>query len=157
MDELNFQERNYLDILSNRLKEQHEAFTKLDEKAQNLVSLGSIILGLVVALNLDNSRDLELENKLFLFLAAISFAIAYFVLHLSISPKDFAYPIETTWDTARKALGMSPSDYYVWLLTSYDDALSANRRVLKLKAAILTKISLLVGCTILLTIAAAAA
>ncbi len=155
-----FQHSHFLKIVEETLTQQHETFLYLDKKAWQLLSTSSIIIGLFSALNLktifDPGSDIDSEILIFLVGAFITYFFSFAVSLDILSPTEFVYPFDITWEKAKEVLNeKDENEYYAWVIASFETAISLNDQILGKKADRVKQSTGLISVTVMLLSAAA--
>lgn len=138
MDEFNLQQKKIIELLQSQLASLNEAFKTLDEKAEQNISVNSIILALVGGFNLFKpgaGQSQTAFEPLEVFAILGIYAVVLILSFISKSPKEHAtYPMKPTWEEAMKWNDLNESDFYDKLVASYADVIELNNRIIKQKA-----------------------
>lgn len=138
MDGLNPQQKTVLELLESQANSTHEAAKTLDDKAQQNISLITIIVGIVGAFNIvrgstSQSPSIFSDGEIggILVIYAFAFALAVFARR----PRIFAtHPMKPTWEEAQTWLGLDVEPFYDKLIAAYTNIIEENNKILGSKA-----------------------
>ncbi len=135
MDEpiLNFVETDVLRLMENHYKRSEDTAKDLDDKAQQTITISSVIAGLISAFNLTQG-PLSAERKLILIVLFVVYAVAFVLSIDALFPRKWkGEPLEADWDEYKKVVSKHPFDYYEWLIQAYIEAIDINANVISRK------------------------
>lgn len=133
MDELNFTELDVLRLMQNHYKRSEDTAKALDDKAQQTITISSVIAGLISAFNLTQG-PLSVERKLILIALFVVYAVAFGLSIHALFPRKWkGEPLEADWDEYKKVVRMHPFDYYEWVIEAYIEAIDTNAHVISIK------------------------
>lgn len=154
--DLSIQQTNVLKLLEGNSKQQDDEFQVLERKAQQNISIASIIVAFLGALNLGSLQVFSV-NKGFLLIVVGIYALIFLFSYLALITKDWAgLPLKPTWDESQRVLNKSEEEFYDWLIASYIENINDNQAILNRKARFINWSILLIAVEILIIIAAAA-
>lgn len=153
MDDFNLQQKKIIELLQSQLAAVNEAFKTLDEKAEQNISVNSIILAIVGGLNILNpsagQSQIAFELGEALLILGI-YAVVFILSFISKSPKEHAtHPMKPTWEEAMKWNDLNVSDFYDKLVASYTDVIERNGQITKRKARFVQLGAFLIGLDVL--------
>ncbi len=133
------------------------AITTLDNKAQQNISVSSIIVAIIGVLNIIPSNvDQRLHGRwdlhtVFIVAIFVVYGVIFVLSSLVIFLRNPAtHPIKPTWDEAQVWLKLSLEDYYDKLLASYTDVIAINEQINRTKGNLVKWASILVVFDIIL-------
>ncbi|HMM29996.1 MAG TPA: hypothetical protein PKD46_17070 [Aggregatilineaceae bacterium] len=150
---MNFQERSVLELLKTQLATLETSATKLDDKAQQNISVSSVIVALVSALQLRPEDELPIGtvSTIFIILIFIVYAAVFLLSYWARLPRDVVGPpLNPDKATIKEWLGRSDSQYYSGLVNSYVDAIASHAQAVREKARLVRVATFLIGVDVLL-------
>lgn len=117
-----------LDMMKMAAAEAKQAFESLDRKAQELLGIGSIVLGLIglnSAIASGPSGSLSLRPYIFRIGAICFFAVFVFVLMTKLPRKVKAAPMEPTQEAAAGWADLGSNDLWMKLVVQYEEVIGS--------------------------------
>src|SRR5712692_2192477 len=134
MDDLNFVESNILHLLENNYKQLEDTGKALDDKTQQIITISSLIVGLIGAFNLAQGKLPDDQKGLFVALV-ITYLTTFALCFLALFPRKWlGEPLKPDWTEYQRVVKKELYDYYEWLVASYIQAITTNNEVNHLKA-----------------------
>jgi len=127
-DELTYQQNSILDLMKMHVNMLNDELEALEQKAQVNIGIGSLVVGLISAFNLN--QIYSPTATAFLWMALGAFAIGFIASIAALAPRSFRnYPLEPTLEKAQRVLvdKQAVEDYYNWLLDSFAQVLESAR------------------------------
>lgn len=157
LDDTTFKKENYLKLAEKTIGDQHDTFLYLDKKAFQILSTSSIVIAFFSALNLNvlvrPDTDVDAIILVVFSLSLVGYIVSVGTALWALLPTAFAWPIDTTWETALSALNEKTSEeYYAWLLSSIVEAYEKNTTTLAKKANKIFISTFTMGITVALVI-----
>jgi len=153
--ELTYQQSSILQLLENHLKQLDNEDQNLDRKAQQNISVSTIVIALVTALNLTQPVPSD-ERWIFLSLVFLVYVAIFVLSYMILSPKDWWQPFAPSWEEIDRVFAKSDQDFYDWQVTLYLGAIDNNRKITVWKVRRIQTTNLLIAADLLLIFLAAA-
>jgi hypothetical protein len=138
MVELDFKQTATLELMRAHADSVHDALRALDDKAQQNISVSSIIVILAGAFNLSQSSSSQTTINLSdrqVGLVLVIYALVFFLSFIARLPRTVAtYPMKVSWEEAQEWLDLENDAYYDKLIASYTDVVADNKRVMQHKS-----------------------
>jgi hypothetical protein len=148
MDDLSFVKTDILRLMQNHYKRSEDNGKELEDKAQQIITISTVIVGLVSAFNVTQG-PLSTERKLIFVALFIVYAAAlYFCFHALFPRKWKGEPLQATWPEFLRVSAKSLDDYYDWVIESYIESIAVNEKVLSKKVRDVELAIILIGCQV---------
>lgn len=131
---ISIQQSQVIHLLEGHAKQQDDEFQTLERKAQQVLSVSSLVTGFVAALNLQSqAADPSLQWPL---LVIIGLYLTTFIVGMTaLFPGKWAgLPLKPTWEEADRVLQKDSADFVDWLIACYTENIATNQEVLNDKA-----------------------
>lgn len=142
------QQSSVLQLLDNHIKQMDGQDQALDRKAQQNISVSTIIVAFVTAFNLTQGTPSP-ERQLFLALVFLTYTAIFVLSYVVLSPKDYWFPLEPTWNEIQRVIEKNEQEYHEWLVSTYVGAIEHNTEILEGKINQIQQANLLIGADIL--------
>jgi len=145
---MNFQQEYVLRLLQENLTDKDKQMDTLDRKAQQNIAIGSIVVGVVGALKLNDPSLLASPVSIQDMLVLLSFGVylaAFILAYAAFALKEWRRPMRASLPDAQAALGKSAEEFYVWMIDLYVGANEHNGSVLARKARFVNASTILIG------------
>ncbi len=136
-DELTFQQKNALELMQAHTASIREAINTLEDKAQQNISISSIIIAIIGSFNAlgTNVQGGMLFTQTEIVLIFLAYAVLFVAFFIARRPALVAtHPMRPTWEELQKWLGLNEEEFYDKLVASYSDIVRDNELVMKRKA-----------------------
>jgi hypothetical protein len=133
MEDLNFVEADILRLTQNNYRRSEEAGKDLDNKAQQIISTSSVVVGLVSAFNLAQG-SISPERRLIFVGLLIAYMVSFLLSVDALFPRDWVgEPLKATWHEYMRVSKKDRQEYYDWVMSSYIEAMKVNERIITRK------------------------
>jgi hypothetical protein len=129
-----------LDILKEHLKAMDSEFQTLTRKAEQTITVSTIVIGFATILNTFSAGQSALGNdqKRFIVAALVDYGAIFMVMLWAALPRNWAaYPIDPTEDNINKVLMLNQEDLQRHIIGSFIGCLRRNRMRLNLMSRLL--------------------
>jgi hypothetical protein len=132
-NELNFVEADMLQLIRNHYKRAEDTAKALDDKAQQTITISSLIVGVTSAFNLTQGT-LSPERKVFFIVLFIVYAFASGLCIDALFPREWkGEPIEADWEEYKTVVNKTAFDYYDLIIEGYIESIKINAVVIERK------------------------
>jgi hypothetical protein len=133
-NELNFVESDVFRLMQNHYKRSEDTAKGLDDKAQQIITIASIIVGLISAFNIGQGT-ISINRQYILLAMFVSYVVSCAAVLDAMFPRKWkGEPLEADWAKYKQVVKMTTFDYYEWVIEAYIEAIDINANVLARKS-----------------------